>query len=109
MVTYGQLWKRAICPNDDASALRSPAGFPQYQVFAMGGLQNLWDGASLRFIADDFASWPISFDDLAPRYTPVERGGLDARLTAGVSSFIRLCRPRWPPAPVLSKIAASCD
>ncbi|WP_216856858.1 GMC oxidoreductase [Acidisoma sp. S159] len=62
-----------FAPTSEASAVRSPDGFLQYQVFAVGGLQNLWNGVSLRFSADDFASWPISYGDLAPHYTAVER------------------------------------
>jgi glucose dehydrogenase len=62
-----------FAPTNESSAVRSPAGFLQYQVFAVGGLQNLWNGVSLRFSADDFAAWPISYDDLAPHYAAVER------------------------------------
>ncbi|WP_428030751.1 GMC oxidoreductase [Ancylobacter sp.] len=56
-----------------ASARRQPGGFLPYQVFAVGGLQNLWNGVSVRFSADDVHGWPLHYDDLARHYAEVER------------------------------------
>lgn len=55
------------------SASRHPGGFKQYQVYAVNGLQNLWNGVSVRFSAGDLASWPFGYDELAAHYSAVER------------------------------------
>lgn len=47
--------------------------FHHYQILAVNGLQNLWNGVSVRFSARDFRDWPISYSDLAPHYEAVER------------------------------------
>jgi choline dehydrogenase-like flavoprotein len=62
-----------FAPVEEASAVRAQGQFLQYQVFAVGGLQNLWNGVSLRFAADDFQGWPITYDALEPHYSAVER------------------------------------
>lgn len=56
-----------------ASANRHPGGFKQYQVYAVDGLQNLWNGVSVRFSPSDLGPWPLSYDDLAPHYSAVEK------------------------------------
>ena len=57
-------------------------GFRHYQIHHVNGLQNLWNGVSLRYSEDDFANrhsysedcrWPISLGDLADHYSEVER------------------------------------
>ena len=57
-------------------------GFRHYQIHHVNGLQNLWNGISLRYSEDDFANrrsysedcrWPISLRDLADHYSEVER------------------------------------
>ncbi|MGO4664875.1 GMC oxidoreductase [Bosea sp. 2RAB26] len=55
------------------STARPKEGFRHFQVLAVNGLQNLWNGVSVRFSADDFKSWPFSYADLAPHYGAVER------------------------------------
>ena len=62
-----------FAPAEEASAVRESGSFFQYQIFAVGGLQNLWNGISLRFSAQDMRGWPISYDDLAPHYSAVEQ------------------------------------
>ena len=48
-------------------------GFRHFQILAVNGLQNLWNGVSVRFSPNDFKAWPISYDDLADHYSTVER------------------------------------
>lgn len=55
------------------SASRQPGGFRQYQIYAVDGLQTLWNGVSVRFSPSNFSTWPIGYDDLAPHYSAVER------------------------------------
>ncbi|MBN9449895.1 MAG: GMC family oxidoreductase [Bosea sp.] len=55
------------------STARPKDGFRHFQVLAVNGLQNLWNGVSVRFSAEDFRSWPFSYADLAPHYGAVER------------------------------------
>ncbi|WP_332696229.1 GMC family oxidoreductase [Bosea sp. (in: a-proteobacteria)] len=55
------------------STARPKDGFRHFQVLAVNGLQNLWNGVSVRFSAEDFKSWPLSYADLAPHYGAVER------------------------------------
>ena len=62
-----------FAPPEQASAERETGGFLQYQVFALGGLQNLWNGVSLRFSPWDMRGWPVGYDELAPHYAAVER------------------------------------
>lgn len=47
--------------------------FLHYQLLAVGGLQNLWNGVSVRFAPEDFAAWPVTYDDLAPHYGATEK------------------------------------
>jgi choline dehydrogenase-like flavoprotein len=46
--------------------------FRQFQILALNGLQNLWNGVSLRFAPPDFDGWPIGYDELARHYAAVE-------------------------------------
>jgi glucose dehydrogenase len=66
------------------SSIEGPreGGFLHYQIHHVNGLQNLWNGISLRYSEDDFANrnpyseecrWPISLGDLAHHYSEVER------------------------------------
>lgn len=48
-------------------------GFHHYQILAVNGLQNLWNGVSVRFSARDFAHWPFPYEEMAPHYEAVER------------------------------------
>lgn len=57
----------------EGSTARPRDGFRHFQVLAVNGLQNLWNGVSVRFSAADFGRWPIGYDDLAPSYEAVER------------------------------------
>jgi len=51
----------------------SQKNFEHYQIIKLNGLQNLWNGVSVRFGPKDFADWPITYDDLAPDYGAVEK------------------------------------
>ncbi len=53
-----------------------------YQLFAPGGLSNLWSGAVPRYCPEDFSDgakldecyrWPVTYDDLVPYYRRIER------------------------------------
>ena len=55
------------------STSRSPGSFRHFQVYGVDGLQNLWNGVSVRFSKDDFQAWPFDYDTLAPHYAAVER------------------------------------
>jgi choline dehydrogenase-like flavoprotein len=55
------------------STARPKDGFRHFQVLAVNGLQNLWNGVSVRFSAEDFGSWPLSYGEMAPHYGAVER------------------------------------
>ncbi|WP_031485007.1 GMC oxidoreductase [Maridesulfovibrio frigidus] len=50
-----------------------PNSFRQFQIFAMDGLTNLWNGVAVRFSDEDFRDWPISYEDLSPHYDAVEK------------------------------------
>lgn len=54
------------------STPRPENGFRHFQVLAVNGLQNLWNGVSVRFSAKDMQGWPVSYKQLAPHYTAVE-------------------------------------
>jgi choline dehydrogenase-like flavoprotein len=59
---------------DELSA--SPASaeaFTQYQIHAVNGLTNLWNGVSVRLAPEDFAGWPVSYGDLERHYAGAER------------------------------------
>jgi len=56
-----------------SSNLASEKIFKHFQVIALDGLQNLWNGVSVRFSPANFANWPIKYEDLAHHYTAVER------------------------------------
>ncbi len=54
------------------STARPKDGFRHFQVLAVNGLQNLWNGVSVRFGPGDFKDWPISYADLEASYRAVE-------------------------------------
>ncbi|GAB5469989.1 MAG: GMC family oxidoreductase [Rhodospirillales bacterium] len=58
---------------EEASAASGNAAFRPYQIFALGGLQTLWNGVSLRFSPEDMADWSVSYEALEPHYAAVER------------------------------------
>lgn len=58
---------------DVGSTALSEGGFRHFQILAVNGLQNLWNGVSVRFSADDLNGWPITADELAGHYSAVER------------------------------------
>ncbi|WP_205962273.1 GMC oxidoreductase [Neopusillimonas aestuarii] len=68
------------------STARPQGGFQHFQVLAVNGLQNLWNGVSVRFAREDFKYWPIEGQSLDSHYSAVEklitvcgtREGLDA-------------------------------
>lgn len=60
-------------PRARASSRASERAFLSYQINAVGGLQNLWNGVSVRFAPQDFGGWPISYADLAPHYSETEK------------------------------------
>ncbi|MDF2810217.1 MAG: family oxidoreductase [Microvirga sp.] len=55
------------------STSRPAGGFRHFQVLAVDGLQNLWNGVSVRFSPNDFRGSPFSYGTLAPHYSAVER------------------------------------
>jgi choline dehydrogenase-like flavoprotein len=55
------------------STARPAGGFQHFQVLAVNGLQNLWNGVSVRFSEADLAGWPLDYAALAPHYSAVER------------------------------------
>ncbi|MFC3225703.1 GMC oxidoreductase [Marinibaculum pumilum] len=55
-----------------SSSRSAERSFLSYQLMAVGGLQNLWNGVSVRFAPQDFGSWPIGYDDLADDYGATE-------------------------------------
>jgi len=60
-------------PDQLSSYPNIPGSFRQFQIFAMDGLTNLWNGVSVRFSDEDFRDWPISYRDLNPHYAAVEK------------------------------------
>lgn len=65
-----ELFADAETRSSSRSAERS---FLSYQVMAVGGLQNLWNGVSVRFAPQDFGGWPIGYADLAEHYEATEK------------------------------------
>jgi len=59
-------------PTTRSSSKLSETVFHQFQIYALNGLQNLWNGVSVRFSPHDFKQWPIKYKDLAPHYSAVE-------------------------------------
>jgi glucose dehydrogenase len=55
-----------------SSSRSSERSFLSYQIMAVGGLQNLWNGVSVRFAPQDFGDWPISYADLETSYGETE-------------------------------------
>lgn len=60
-------------PDTRAASRSAERAFLSYQLLAVGGLQNLWNGVSVRFAPQDFGGWPIGYDDLAADYEATER------------------------------------
>lgn len=58
---------------EDGSTGWPADGFRHYQILKVNGLQNLWNGVSVRFSEKDFADWPFRYAALAPHYDAVER------------------------------------
>ena len=52
---------------------RPADGFRHFQILKLNGLQNLWNGVSVRFSEVDFAGWPFGYDTLADDYSAVEK------------------------------------
>lgn len=49
------------------------AGFDHFLMKAVGGKTLLWAGLSWRNSKYDFATWPVSYDELAPHYDRMEK------------------------------------
>lgn len=58
---------------DEGSTALPANGFRHFQVLAVNGLQNLWNGVSVRFSAADLAGWPLAPDELSTHYSAVEK------------------------------------
>lgn len=58
---------------DQGSTALPTDGFRHFQVLAVNGLQNLWNGVSVRFSAKDLSDWPIKPDELSRHYSAVEK------------------------------------
>lgn len=54
------------------STPRASGEFQHFQVLAVNGLQNLWNGVSVRFSKNDFQNWPVDYATLEPHYSAVE-------------------------------------
>ena len=57
----------------DGSTSRPEGGFQHFQVLSVNGLQNLWNGVSVRFARQDFKGWPFGYDELDRHYGEVEQ------------------------------------
>lgn len=62
--------------------------FHHYQILAVNGLQNLWNGVSVRFSARDFRDWPIPI----PTSPPITRRWSGASSSAAPRSNWKNCR-----------------
>lgn len=58
---------------DEGSTALPKDGFRHFQVLAVNGLQNLWNGVSVRFSAEDLGDWPVTARDLSRHYSAVEK------------------------------------
>lgn len=58
---------------DTGSTPREPGQFNHYQIHAVSGLQNLWNGVSVRFSSQDLQGWPLAPDALDGHYSAVEK------------------------------------
>lgn len=71
---HDSLFIHPLFADGTVGSTSAPAGgFRHFQVLAVNGLQNLWNGVSVRFSPADFRTWPLSYDDLAPHYGAIER------------------------------------
>jgi choline dehydrogenase-like flavoprotein len=52
---------------------RPADGFRHFEILKLNGLQNLWNGVSVRFCEADFAGWPFGYETLADHYSAVEK------------------------------------
>lgn len=62
-------------PGMRSSHTAVPGSFRQYQILALNGLMNLWNGVSVRLSQEDFDGWPLAYRDLEHHYGAVERVG----------------------------------
>lgn len=69
-------------PDEKSSVPLSKEIFDHYQIHHVNGLQNLWNGISLRYSESDFLNqgspdnpcqWPIQYKDLEHHYSEVEQ------------------------------------
>lgn len=60
-------------PSVRSASKKSDTDFRQFQIYALNGLQNLWNAVSVRFSETDLASWPVNYQDLEPYYSAIER------------------------------------
>lgn len=69
------LFSHDLFANQDirSSSQHSQKQFRQFQIYALNGLNNLWNGVSVRFDPENFKHWPIDYEDLAPHYDAVEK------------------------------------
>ncbi|MDN3987934.1 GMC oxidoreductase [Zwartia vadi] len=58
---------------DEGSTDLPQDGFRHFQILAVNGLQNLWNGVSVRFSSEDLSSWPLHTRDLSHHYSAVEK------------------------------------
>lgn len=71
---HDSLFVHPLFEKGDAGSTGWPqGGFRHYQIVAVNGLQNLWNGVSVRFSERDFADWPFRYAELAPHYDAVEQ------------------------------------
>lgn len=60
-------------PDELSASPASAEAFTQYQIHAVNGLTNLWNGVSVRLTPEDFAGWPVGYADLEHHYAATER------------------------------------
>jgi choline dehydrogenase-like flavoprotein len=70
---HDSLFVHPLFAGEQERASASGPGFRHFQIVAVNGLQNLWNGVSVRFAASDFAGWPFGYDELAAHYAATER------------------------------------
>jgi choline dehydrogenase-like flavoprotein len=98
---YGSTFPYAL---DELEAVRQE-GTKCLLSFARGGLSNVWGAAVLPNRPDDFADWPVSFDQMVPHYRAVA----DVLGVAGAHDELEALFPFYAdplPAPRLSRQGA---
>lgn len=70
---HDSLFIHPLFAGEDTRSTAARPGFRHFQILAVNGLQNLWNGVSVRFAASDFAGWPFGYAALAPHYAAVEK------------------------------------